>query len=187
MARVTYFAVVAAVPVPDWSLAIGGAASIQLLAQAGIIVGPSPGETFRDAEQLTRLFEAIEAEDGLSVEVDDLWVPASWLRSASEQALGDDWRRGFAPKDATRRPADDPPRGVVYRLAWPVFAAAFRYRYEAMPLRHLIDEDWLGGITLSTGETDVFREWAARQIEAARHLYPKVASMRLANASAESS
>jgi hypothetical protein len=160
MARVTYFIVTSVVPEPGWLIRAGMVAgtSLQVLGLMGVICRPgSPGLLFAEPHQIAELFELIEANPGLSVESEDLWIPTSWFPGP-----------------------DDPEPGEVYRVDLPLFQATYRFRAEALSQNEFLETaPWEGTISFSPSETAAFQAWAKAQIEESRTLYPKDPQLEL--------
>jgi hypothetical protein len=92
MARVTYFVIGSEVPEPTWQLRPERASeySIEVLGLTGVICGPGlRSPMFRNENEITALFEEVEANAGLSIEIEDLWIPVSWLSQGREPERGD--------------------------------------------------------------------------------------------------
>lgn len=160
MARATYFVVTSEVPEPSWVVR-GGAASgafLEVLGLTGVICRPGPpAHLFSEPQQISDLFESIESNRGLSVESEDLWLPAAWFPGAGE-----------------------PRRGEVYRVDLGLFQLAYRFRAEEVSPRELLDIDLpKGAISFSSSETAAFQAWAEEQIDRSRALYPKDPGLEL--------
>jgi hypothetical protein len=161
MARVTYFVVASNVPEPSWLIhsRLEPTVSLQVLGLMGIICGPAPpSRLFEDPDQISQLFSVVEDSEGLSVEIEDLWLPASWFP-----------------------PSGQPELGAVYRVDLPLFQRAYRYRTEEMS--HQLSSgrgEWEGAISPSPQETSAFAAWATAQIDMARRDYPKDPDLELA-------
>jgi hypothetical protein len=154
MTRVTYFVITSEVPAPSWRIRPGLASefSVEVLGLMGVIFGPDPQTPqFSRPGQIAALFEAVEANPALSVELEDLWIPSSWLAGEREPARGD-----------------------VYRVHLPLFQAAYRFRSEGISQEEFVERTpWEASIAFSPEETAAFRAWAEVQITEARSAYPK--------------
>jgi hypothetical protein len=161
MARVTYFVIGSEVPEPTWQLRPARASeySIEVLGLTGVICGPGlRSPMFRNADELTALFEEVEANKGLSIEIEDLWIPLSWLSRGRE-----------------------PERGDVFRLRLPLFQAAYRFRIEDISQQEFLQAtEWTGSVSYSAEETDAFRAWAQDRIADAVAAFPKDPQLELA-------
>jgi hypothetical protein len=158
MARVTYFVIGSEVPEPAWELRPRRASeySIEVLGLMGVICGPGlRTPLFRTPEQIAALFEEVEANPGLSIEIEDLWVPLAWL--GREQA----------------------PRGDVFRLRLGLFQAAYRFRIEDISQQEFLQTSWEGNASFSPEETEAFRAWAQGRIDHAKATFPKDPNLRL--------
>jgi hypothetical protein len=159
MARVTYFVVASEVPEPSWLLELGErhGASVMALGMMGVICGPGARTTlFREPSQLGGLFEQIESVPNLSIDVEDLSMPATW----------------FGPRE--------PARGDVFRIDRALFQAAYRFR-----TAQLSTSEFLGlaareaAVRFSPEETIAFHDWAQARIDEAIRVYPKDEDLRL--------
>jgi hypothetical protein len=161
MARVTYFVIGSEVPEPTWQLRPARASqySIEVLGLTGVICGPGlRSPMFRSPDEITALFEEVEANAVLSIEIEDLWIPLFWLSRGRE-----------------------PERGDVYRLRLPLFQAAYRFRIEDISQQEFLQTtEWTGSVSYSAEETDAFRAWAQGRIEDAVAAYPKDPELELA-------
>lgn len=153
MARATYLIVTSEAPTPGWVVGLRREVGLPLrvLGQVGVIYRPSRWSTrFRSASQIERLFDLVESNRALSIETEDLWIPISWMMHGHEQKRGD-----------------------VYRVDLALFQRGFRFRDEQLSQSSFLETSPKGQISFSLKETEVFRDWASRQIEIARTSYPK--------------
>jgi hypothetical protein len=161
MARVTYFVIGSEVPEPTWQLRPARASeySIEVLGLTGVICGPGlRSPMFRNPDEITALFEEVEANAGLSIEIEDLWIPMAWLS------------RGHEPE-----------RGDVFRLRLPLFQAAYRFRIEDISQQEFLQTtEWMGSVSYSAEETGAFRAWAQGRIDDAVAAFPKDPALELA-------
>ena len=129
----------------------GATVPVLLLGGLGVIHRPlTGGDRFRHVDEVVELFAQLDTDESL-IEFEDVWLPVAWL--------------------VTQRP---PERGDVYRIAEPVFRAAYRYRVAMLSLADLLaTEIAAGDVAYSPVETEVLRAWSARQIVDARQMYPK--------------
>ena len=153
MARATYLIVTSEAPTAGWVVGLRREVGLPLrvLGQVGVIYRPSRWSTrFRSASQIERLFDLVEANRALSIETEDLWIPTRWMVNGHE-----------------------PKRGDVYRVDLALFQRAFRFRDEQLSQKSFLETSPEGQVSFSPEETEVFRDWARRQIEIARTSYPK--------------
>lgn len=153
MARATYMIVTSEAPTPGWVVGLRREVGLPLrvLGQVGVIYRPSRWSTrFRSASQIERLFDLVEANRALSIETEDLWIPTRWMMHGHE-----------------------PKRGDVYRVDLALFQRAFRFRDEQLSQRSFLETSLKEQVSFSPDETEVFGDWARRQIELARTSYPK--------------
>jgi hypothetical protein len=100
----------------------------------------------------------VEANAGLSIEIEDLWIPVSWLSQGRE-----------------------PERGDVFRLRLPLFQTAYRFRIEDISQEEFVQAtEWTESVSYSAEETDAFRAWAQGRIDDAVAAYPKDPALELA-------
>lgn len=161
MARVTYFVIGSEVPEPTWQLRPARASeySLEVLGLTGVICGPGlRSPMFRSPDEIAALFEEVEANPGLSIEIEDLWIPVSWLSRSRE-----------------------PERGDVFRLRLPLFQTAYRFRIEGISQQDFLQTtEWTGSASYSAEETAAFRAWAQGRIEEAVGVFPKDPELELA-------
>ena len=113
---------------------------------------------FRSPDEIAALFEEVEANPGLSIEIEDLWIPVSWLSRGRE-----------------------PERGDVFRLRLPLFQTAYRFRIEDISQQDFLHTtEWTGSVSYSAEETAAFRAWAQGTIQDAVAVYPKDPELELA-------
>jgi hypothetical protein len=151
MSRCTYFTIETDVPSPDWRLGTEGLEiPSYLLGVYAIIYKPlGANETFDTAESIDDLFDAIEDRPDLYVDTNDIWLP-------------NDLFEGLPHK-----------RGHVYRADPELFKQAYAYRQDRISKNQFTEfcRGRKGAVKFSEVETEAFRGWEARQIEAARKHY----------------
>jgi hypothetical protein len=112
---------------------------------------------FRSPDEISGLFDEVEANAGLSIEIEDLWIPVSWLSRGRE-----------------------PERGDVFRLRLPLFQAAYRFRIQDISQEEFLQTEWTGSVSSSPEETDALRSWAQDRIDDAVAAFPKDQELELA-------
>jgi hypothetical protein len=155
MTRCTYFTVESSAPSPGWELHNADIdVSFFMLGLSGIITSPATDNPLFDTpEEIDYLFDAIERNDELYVEINDVWIPNELFKN-------------IYPK---------PQRGHVFRIGSDLFRLAYLLRDEVMS-----DDDFLQKMTqanipvtldFSEGETSALANWNQRQIEINRKHY----------------
>lgn len=158
MARMTYFVVDHGGSAEDWTLRSVERVPVASNSTAGVLCGPlGKARSFTDAGELDDLFRVLETEQGWDIDVDDLWLPEGLL---------------------TRRPRS---RSAVFRISPRLFTAARGHRVGDLTTERLVELcGGLGGdIRYCRRETEVFRAWHKRQIEASFKMYPKDGTLAL--------
>ncbi len=156
MTRCAYYIIEAPEPPgpnDHWSLEISGLddqpVPVALFGLGGLICRPSTDAArFESVRQIDSLFDAIELRAKLLVEIADLWLPNFLVDLA--------------------RPS--PRRGDVYRIGIDLFKMAHAYRAGRISAAdfYLGCEPLAQTIEFSESETEVFAQWAAAQMDAAR-------------------
>lgn len=159
--RAVYLIMTSETPVPGGVVQPGAEAAlpVPILGQMGVIYQPdTSSETFTTADKIEALFATLEEALNYVVELEDIWIPESWLQ---------------------HRP--DISRRDLYRLTFDLFAACYRYRQgiitEIGSLTDLNPDTQ--EIRFSPVETQAFRNWNQRQIQDAIEIYPKNADFEL--------
>jgi hypothetical protein len=149
MFRETYFVVSSTTQSPgsEGSILQFTLGDVVVAAPGGIVIGPSTGSgIFESVDDVDALFGLDHDESDLSVDIDDLWVPRSWL-----------------PAEAVR--------GEVYRIDWAPFVRAVGYTDGDLNLRGLLGEEFVGRVSYSGVETESLAGWAQREIDLAREAF----------------
>lgn len=159
MARVTYFVVSSEAPLPTWDLSgTLESPSVRALGMMGVICAPaSPSTRFESPEQMDAVYDLLEDTPGLSVQIEDLWLPTDWFPEPG-----------------------DPPLYAVYRVSLPLFQRGYRFRTGEISQAELQNFEWKGAISYSPEETEALRTWAKMQVNHARAAYPKSHDLELA-------
>lgn len=158
--RCVYFSIVADEPRTNWTLGLEmERIPFVMLGLQGIIHRPveADEEEFIHPWLLEKLIRRVEEQAGMSVETEFLWLPG-WLL---EQA--------WSVSPATEREAPQPTRGSLFRVAAPLFAAAFRAARDGTGF----DTLWEGEVRVGEGpepalryspvETEAVRRWSREQ------------------------
>jgi len=157
--RATYFSIECDLPSPGWILELEEREiPFFLVGISGIIWRPiGKRRNFSSSRLISELFEIIEEDPSLFVDVNDIWLP---------QLL-------FAEKK--------PVRGDVYRIKKDLFVAAYGFRFnQVSEVRFLQScENLKAAITFSKGETEAFKKWEALQIKEAKDQYRTKESLAL--------
>ena len=140
-------------PKGGWSIGIGGLSMpFFMLGLLGIIYRPFGGQEFDSPTQIDELYQRIEDGAGLSISVEDVWLPNFlFLRT--------------------------PTMGDVYRVNDDLFASAILWRQGRLSERQLIEQSEFLFPNLrcrySERETPTFREWVKKQMFIAHERFPK--------------
>jgi hypothetical protein len=167
MTRSLFFAIEATAVVDDWVASLRAhEIPFLLLGISPVILRPDlEAARFTAAEQIDRLFGAVEAHEGLLVETDHIWLP-SMLFEVDRL-----WDAAPKAKGSSAR------RGAVWRVSLELFQAALQFQRELLSLtgfteqcRAMMDSR-VPPLAYSPEETEVFNSWSAAQIQAARKNY----------------
>lgn len=162
MVRCNYFAVASDSPTASGFESAGGRRlPVLTLGGSGILYRPlGRARTFRDPDQIKRVFEAVEGVDDVYVDVDDTWLPISAFPDSPRKSLM---------------------RGGVFRVSLELFKLAGDYRRGRIPEKEYLERAPRieNGITYSRQETKAFGRWVDTTIEEARTLYNSRSAMKL--------
>jgi len=165
MFRVTYLVITTDAPASVWQIDLPPLARLQGIGALGLLGvvfttmrRSSPGEEadygiFAGAADVAAIFALEEETPLLSVQIQDVWIPAAWFTHAESWDVSDDKRAHRAE------------RGDVYRIGLGVFQNAYRFTAADITLDDLLSTDWVGQIVYSPVETESFLGWAGDQIE----------------------
>jgi hypothetical protein len=169
MIRATYFVVRSNAPMGLWQLELPPLASLRGVGAIGIFGvvygalrgGGSAGiDLFSSSEDVAAIF-ALEVEGlPLSVDLEDVWIPKSWIVAAQ----GGDEATGSSDEELAR--------GEVFRVALPVFQQVYRYTAGDLDLIELLSTEASGQVHHSPEETNALHAWSAEQIEITRQAFP---------------
>lgn len=169
MVRATYFVVRTNAPMATWELQLPPLTSLHgvgAIGIAGVVYGAlreggtSEVDLFSTSEDVGAIF-ALETEGlPLSVDLEDVWIPKSWIVAAQ---AGDESKGGTEYELA---------RGEVFRLALPVFQQVYRYTAGDLDVVELLGTDASGQVHHSPEETAALYAWSAEQIEITRAAFP---------------
>lgn len=172
MARVTYFALTSDAPSAVWEIELPPLARLHgvgALGLAGIVysamresdqVGRESVEfdLFERPDDVAAIFSLEEGDSPVTVQIEDVWMPASWFRRVAV----------WGGEDEPRRADSDLERGQVYRVALPLFQGAYRYTAGEIGLDQLIAIDAEDQVLVSPVEGEAIRGWSQDQIDATR-------------------
>lgn len=160
LARCIYFSIAAEDPGTSWMLGLDGLqVPFLMLGLQGIIHRPVGARTeFTHPALLRRLIRLVEAQPGMSVETEYLWLPAPLVDGA--------WARSREGREGRGRTPGGAPRGSVFRVGERRFAAAFRAAragtgFEGW-MEGRVDEGPGASLRYSPVETVAVREWSWR-------------------------
>ena len=153
MTRCTYFSIESDIPAGEWILRLKDLEiPFYLIGLSGIITEPIGEKTEFDSPHLIdEIFKTIEESPELFVDINDIWLPNFMFKNAPHV------------------------RGSVFRTKEKLFAEAIRFREDKIPTEKFEKscrelKDYL---FYSKKETQVFKEWAIKQINIAKETYPK--------------
>jgi hypothetical protein len=159
MTRCTYFSIECDQPSPGWTLSLNRAhIPFYMLGLSGIVLSP-PGNNheFSSAPDIRRLFDDIETNEHLFVDINDLWLPNECF------------------------PDSELARGAVYRVGPRLFDLAFQFRHDLLPQHEfeMLAREFSHEVSFSTGETEAFQHWSNEQIMIASEQYHQKTSLAL--------
>ncbi len=163
MLRCSYFAVQSDEPLPDWNLRAGEFSSpILLLNLEAILLGaPNETRTFASKEDVTAMYDYIEKQDEMFVDINDIWVPVEWFG-------------GLKIK-----------QGMVFRIPQDLFILAWKFRNDKIYAKELFGHKQVrkakklgkttksAMISFSDKESRAFTGWTNLQIEESKKKYEK--------------
>ncbi len=161
MTRCTYFTIECDTPSSEWTLDVEGQRiPIYMLGLSGIIWKPvGKAELFGSVYLIDELFDAIERNPALFVDVNEVWFP-NFL---------------FTPPDNKR--------GSLYRVSEELFAKAYLFASARIGKKEFVN--YCKGVSrtmaiwYSKEETEAFSQWQKTHIEGARQLYHKAPALKL--------
>ena len=154
MTRCTYFSIESSESAPGWTLSLGNIGiDFFLLGLSGIIMAPpADAPLFDTPDKIDALFEIIEANDTLYVDVNEIWLP---------NAL-------FNMKGGPRR-------GDVFRIGYRLFNLAYKIKEQTHTddqfLQRLREADVPLELDYSESETAALHAWNLLQIDLNRRHY----------------
>lgn len=150
MSRCTYFSIASNFPSTDITLDPRINLPSIMVGFISVICRPSNRSMlFDNTRKLSGLFERVEKNQGLYVDINDLWLP------------------NFLFDDKNRK------RSSVYRIGSELFKLAFRFQKETISDVDFIKscQDMKLTAEYSPKETETFSEWGNEQIGRARKYY----------------
>jgi len=157
MVRCHYLSIEYDTPRAGWGISLGGPMMpFLMLGLAGIIQQPFDAARFSNYGLIEGLFERIEKDPGLSLNLEDIWLP-DFLFSRSLRV------------------------GDVYRTGLRLFVLAFQYRDVQLSQQGFEArcKDLGNEIVFSEEETSAFRSWTAEQVSMAQNSEPKEPKLQL--------
>jgi len=152
MSRCNYLSIDLDAPRRGWSIQIGKVVvPFLILRLGGIVYEPIGGGLFDSPQKITELFEYLEEEGTLLVDMEDVWLPNFVLRRG-DAGVGD-----------------------VFRVPTELFEAALLFREGRLSAPDFIGrcERDAENVRYSEGETLAFLEWRGNEILEAKAQYPK--------------
>lgn len=160
MVRCLYYSVQSDDPLPNWSLTMQGSHfPILLLNLEAIIMGPpNDALVFNRASDVNEMYNFIEEQTQLFVDINELWIPIKWINNNIKQ-------------------------GMVFRIPPTLFTLCWQFCNNRISVSDLFDNvkaiepndqsfSVSGGmVAYSDHETRVFNEWTNMQIEQSQKNY----------------
>lgn len=150
MSRCTYFSIASNVPSQEVALDRGMNLPSIMVGFTSVICRPSNRSALFDKPgKISGLFERAEKNEGVYVDINDLWLP------------------NFLFDEENRK------RSSVYRIGIELFQLAFNYQNEVISNEDFITICKRAGFRadFSPIETDAFAKWSGAQIKHARKYY----------------
>ena len=154
MIRCSYYAIQSDKPMTDWTINAGDTrASMLLLNLEAILVGPPQKEhVFRDKNDVALMYQFVEDQDALFVDINDIWIPLSWFGNNNVK------------------------QGQLYRIGQEEFSICWQFRHDMISAEELTEftKDEVkdeSSIEFSEMETEIFHNWTQEQIEQSRKIY----------------
>jgi hypothetical protein len=151
MSRCTYFSIRCDTPSTNWALRLGDhSIPFLMLGLSGVVYRPSPREELFDKpSKLEHLFNSIETQPDLYVDINDLWIP-NMLFGANDQR-----------------------RGHIYRIGKDLFIAAYRFTNNDIQNIEYLDicKKLSASARYSQLETIALKDWGLMHINEARNIY----------------
>ncbi|WP_282042712.1 hypothetical protein [Winogradskyella flava] len=152
MIRCSYYSVQSDSPIPNWSIStVDNNASILLLNIEAILLGPTnKGDEFDSVEDIDSMYIFAEQNQGLFVDINDIWVPFHWFGVEKVE------------------------QGLVYRISQEKFSLCWKLRHDYISFDEFNTEiAYQEDIKLrfSQKETNAFNDWTKAQIFRSREIY----------------
>lgn len=152
MIRCSYYSIQSDIPMPNWEINVSGTSTPMLLLNLeAILVGPIQNvDKFNRMEDIDSMYEFVEQNEGLFVDINDVWIPSTW----------------FGVKEIKQ--------GLVYRISQENFSLCWKLRNDNISLEEFIAESRNikePFISFSEEETSVFHEWTKKQIQGSQEIY----------------
>jgi len=152
MIRCSYYSIQSDTPIPNWNMnAFGTSIQILLLNLEAILVGPThEGVKFRDVADIESMYDFAEQNEGLFVDINDIWIPSAWFSGYKIE------------------------QGFVYRISQDNFTLCWQLRNSNISSEEFIfRSEFLDrpNIRLSEEETVVLRAWTKKQINKSQEIY----------------
>lgn len=166
MSRCNYFTIESVEPQADWEIILQNSnIPLYLLHLQGILYCSLEKSFFSNVEKITNLFNTIEQEYNLSVDVNDIWIP-NFL---------------FHPVDLSSFTSKIPKRRDVYRISQGLFNEAFRFRENLISQTRYekICEIFKGTVNYLAEETYAFLKYEEKLISEMIRIYPKESKYEL--------
>ncbi|TAJ13759.1 hypothetical protein DMA11_07850 [Marinilabiliaceae bacterium JC017] len=153
MMRCSYFSINSYDSLFGWNLQIRQLRlPILLLNLEAIIIGGPHGNGFNNPNDISAMYDSIEEEGNLFVDINDIWIPLTWF---SEEEM----------------PEEIIPQGRVYRIPSNLFNLCWQFRNDRIDVNELPELTPEEQLRHSDEETQFFAEWTNTQVEESRTAY----------------
>ncbi len=149
--RCSYYSVRSETPLPNWTINVLGISSRMLIIDLeAILVGPPDKDVFNSIEEIDLMYDFVENNEGVFVDINDIWIPTTWFGNINIK------------------------QGLVFRIDQEKFTLCWKLRNDYISY----DEFELGCkeieelfIIFSGSETSIFEKWTRKQIEDSKEIY----------------
>jgi hypothetical protein len=155
--RFNYFSVECETPAPGFTLLFDEyRMPFYMVGLSGIVLKPWGKDSFEDPRDIDEFFDAMEENESVFVDVQQLWLPLFTLDRPPE------------PKD-------------IYRISLEFFDIAYRFSVGDIDLAGLyrLSRDYREKGVYSEAETNSFRQWTEQHIAVLKETYPKDPELQL--------
>lgn len=155
--RCSYLSLHSDGPNPNWSLNIDGLQSqILLVNLEAIVIGSlKDGSHFHSLSDIEQLYAFAENNEGLFVDINEIWVPFDWLGKKTIE------------------------QGLLFRIPVEYFSMCWKYTNGSISSQELFEEELTlrkesnidSIVSFSEQETEAFNTWTKKQIDESIEIY----------------